>query len=127
MADGHAKDGMPRQRELGQKRTFKELDCWEDPRDKEYFRNPARPRATGKTKQEERGKSRLPRDEGECDSEMEIRSLKFNKRLLQKASAAVDLINLRSEFSNVTNQSVTGKFVTVIIETTPDFIEKLEQ
>jgi hypothetical protein len=47
--------------------------------------------------------------------------------LLKKASAAVDLISQKIEFKNLINQTVTGSFVTVILEMTPDFIEKLEK
>jgi hypothetical protein len=56
-----------------------------------------------------------------------MRTLKFNSRLLQKASAAVDLISQKIEFKNLMNQSVTGSFVTVILELTSDFIDKLEK
>lgn len=57
----------------------------------------------------------------------DVRTLKFNSRLLQKASAAVDLISQKIEFKNLMNQSVTGSFVTVILELTSDFIDKLEK
>lgn len=53
-------------------------------------------------------------------------TLKFNSRLLQKASAAVDLISQKIEFKNRMNQTATGSFVTVILELTHDFIDKLE-
>jgi hypothetical protein len=56
-----------------------------------------------------------------------LRTLKFNSGLLQKASAAVDLISQKIEFKNLMNQSVTGSFVTVILELTHDFINKLEK
>lgn len=49
--------------------------------------------------------------------------MKFNQRLLQKASAVVDLISHKIEFKNQMNQSVTGKFVTVVLELTHDFID----
>ena len=54
-------------------------------------------------------------------------TLKFNSGLLHKASAAVDLVTQKIEFKNLMNQSVTGSFVTVILELTPDFITKLEK
>jgi hypothetical protein len=47
--------------------------------------------------------------------------------LLQKASAAVDLISQKIEFKNLMQQSVTGCFVTVILELSSDFISKLEK
>jgi len=50
------------------------------------------------------------------------KTLKFNPHLLQKASAAVDLISSKIEFKNQLNSSVTGSFVTVVLEMTPDFI-----
>ena len=56
-----------------------------------------------------------------------VKCLKFNSRLLQKASAAVDLISQKIEFKNLMNQSVTGSFVTVLLELTHDFIDKLEK
>ena len=56
-----------------------------------------------------------------------LKSIKFNNRLLQKANTAVDLISQKIEFKNMMKQSVTGRFVTVILEMTPDFIEKLEK
>ena len=56
-----------------------------------------------------------------------VKCLKFNSRLLQKASAAVDLISQKIEFKNLMNQSVTGSFVTVLLELTHDFIDRLEK
>lgn len=56
-----------------------------------------------------------------------MKCLKFNSRLLQKASAAVDLISQKIEFKNLMNQNVTASFVTVLMELTHDFIDKLEK
>jgi hypothetical protein len=56
-----------------------------------------------------------------------VKCLKFNSRLLQKASAAVDLISQKIEFKNLMNQNVTASFVTVLMELTHDFIDKLEK
>lgn len=39
----------------------------------------------------------------------------------------MDLISQKIEFKNMMNQSVTGNFVTVILELTHDFISKLEE
>ena len=39
----------------------------------------------------------------------------------------MDLISQKIEFKNLMNQSVTGSFVTVILELTNDFIDKLEK
>ncbi len=58
---------------------------------------------------------------------LSYKSIKFNRGLLCKASAAVDLISQKIEFKNMMNQSVSGKFVTVILELTHDFIDKLEK
>ena len=56
-----------------------------------------------------------------------VKSLKFNPNLLQKASAAVDLISQKIEFKNLMNQSATGPFVTVILEVSNEFIDQLEK
>lgn len=56
-----------------------------------------------------------------------VKSLKFNPNLLKKASAAVDLISQKIEFKNLMNQSATGPFVTVVLELSHDFIDKLEK
>lgn len=37
------------------------------------------------------------------------------------------MISQKIEFKNLMNQSVTGSFVTVILELTNDFIDKLEK
>ena len=60
------------------------------------------------------------------DGQGGVNTLKFNSRLLQKASAAVDLISQKIEFKNRMNQTATGSFVTVILELANDFIDKLE-
>jgi len=56
-----------------------------------------------------------------------LNTFKFNRGLLCKASASVDLISQKIEFKNLMNQSVSGKFVTIILELTHDFINKLEE
>jgi hypothetical protein len=99
---------------LGKKRTYRELERW-DNSEPEPFEDCAHSVADRA---------------GELDDvnleTVSIKTLKFNNRLLCKASAAVDLISQKIEFKNMMSQSVTGSFVTVILELTSDFIDKLE-
>lgn len=60
------------------------------------------------------------------DSES-VMTLSLNSMLLQKASATVDLITQKIEFKHLMQQSVTGSFVTVVLEMSNDFIDKLEK
>lgn len=113
-------------RGLGKKRTFRELERW----DIESTQTIGRQRISSNNFSErdfdqisssgrsERRGSRVPET---------LKTLRFNSGLLQKASAAVDLISQKIEFKNLMNQSMTGSFVTVILELTHDFIDKLEK
>lgn len=53
------------------------------------------------------------------------RSLKFNKKLLKKASATVDLISQKVKSQNVIQQTVSASFVTNVIELTNDALKSL--
>jgi|DEB0MinimDraft_12_1074336.scaffolds.fasta_scaffold30153_2 hypothetical protein len=104
---------------LGKKRTFRELERWDNSAEQEQFDDGCMARSVA-----DREPGALDEDNYENVS---VKTLKFNSRLLCKASAAVDLISQKIEFKNMMNQSVTGSFVTVILELTSDFIDKLEQ
>lgn len=82
-----------------------------------------------KSKNSNSSQSGLGRNDldNKSDDGQDVKSLKFNARLLQKASAAVDLISQKIEFKNLMNQTVTASFVTVLLELTHDFIDKLEK
>ena len=115
-------------RGLGKKRTFRELERW----DIDFSQTTGRQRIQSNnfsekefdqissSRRTERRGSRMIKDES-------LKTLRFNSGLLQKASAAVDLISQKIEFKNLMNQSITGSFVTVILELTHDFIDKLEK
>lgn len=110
------------------KRTFRELERWqifkEDPNKRSgQHLDLSEADQDFDAKSQTSRRRQKPKD-SDCQS---LKTLKFNSQLLQKASAAVDLISQKIEFKNLMNQSVTGSFVTVILELTNDFIDKLEK
>ena len=82
---------------VGKKRTFKELE-----------------------------KHTLPGENLQQNSEPAKKAIHLNQRMLQKASATVELMIGDSKF-NMPNQAVTGNFMTIMLELTPDLITQLEK
>lgn len=86
---------------VGRKRTFKELEKCQ----LEQFSNSRVKRAGSAPK----------------------KTIQLNQRLLEKASATVDLMQSSSGDSINLNQSVSGNFMTLMLELTPDLIAQLEK
>ena len=109
---------------LGKKRTFRELERWDIEEEKNTIEN----KIDGARSFADFNEVKNSEEKMEIEEDVKsIQTLKFNKGLLCKASAAVDLISQKIEFKNMMNQSVSGTFVTVILELTHDFISKLEK
>ena len=83
---------------LGQKRTYKELERW----DVQGAKSTINFRSNNDDARSFMNKS-TTKTAKKPDDNNSIRTLKFNSRLLQKASAAVDLISQKIEFKNLMN------------------------
>ena len=77
---------------LGKKRTYRELENW-DLDDNKYLQRASTTSEEKAVTRSNYHKKGVILDMSDCDRDAEIKSLRFNQTLLQKASAAVDLIS----------------------------------
>ena len=82
---------------LGKKRTYRELERWDIAGNKSH-----RTMKPGDDTRSALGRN-TTKSGRKGNGSLSIRTLKFNSRLLQKASAAVDLISQKIEFKNLMN------------------------